>query len=228
MRLFMYIAFADASLGYTQFFAQMACKLGLPKLFAYSMFQSGNIEQRCLYVSQTLNLAGVSEVFWLYMACALNTCLCFDLILMIKYPFAKKEKFMTWYLVVSTILSLLIALRLRFEIVGKVYVSTNMLLLISYAIFCIAGVTSSILAFKFFSRPGMSREVKSLVLKRHISCIVFFFVMNQYVMISCVQNLAYPNFDVNNTYWWTIMLKLMFYMQGYFMPFIRCTEPAFI
>jgi hypothetical protein len=192
------------------------------------MFQSGNMQQRCIYVNQTLDLAYFSEVFWLYMACALNTCLCLDLILMIKYPFAKKEKFMTWYLVVSTVLSLLIAVRLRVEIVGKVFISSNILFLISYFVFCMAGVTSSIFAYKFFSRPGMSREVKSLVLKRHISCIVFFFVMNQYVMISCVQNLAFPKFDVNNTYWWTCGLKIMFYMQGYFMPFIRCTEPAFI
>jgi len=192
------------------------------------MFQSGNTQQRCAYAYQTLYLAYFSEVFWLYMACALNTCLCFDLILMIKYPFAKKEKFMTWYLVVSTLLSLIISLRLRYEIAGSVFISSNILFIISYAIFCIAGITSSILAYNFFSRPGMSREAKSLVLKRHISGIVFFFVMNQYVMISCVQNLAFPDFNTENTYWWTVMLKIMFYYQGYLMPFVRCTEPAFI
>lgn len=228
MRLFMYIAFADASLGYTQFFAQMACKLGLPTFFAYSLFESGDIQEKCLYAYQTINLAFVSEVFWLFMACALNTCLCLDLILMIKYPFAKKAQFMNWYLSVSTILSLLVAVRPSWVFGRSVYIKTNVILLISYAIFIVAGVVSSIFAYNFFSRPGMSREVKDLIMKRHISCIVFFFVVNQYVMISCVQNLAYPDFNAENTYWWCIILKVMFYMQGYFMPFIRCTEPAFI
>lgn len=130
----------------------MTCKLGLPKLFAYTMFQSGDLEERCLYTYQYFVLAYFSEVFWLYMALCLNTCLCVDLILMIKYPFVRKEKFMNWYLTVAILASLIVAVRMRWFIDGgKLYIKENVLFLASYTIFVIVAITSSVLAYNYLS-----------------------------------------------------------------------------
>jgi len=127
----------------------MACKIGLPKLFAYTLFKSADYEERCVYAFQFYFLGWIFEVFWLYMALSLNTCLCIDLMLMIKYPFVKKEKFMNWYLTISIIASLIVAVRIRYLIDGELGISENVIFLVSYFIFVIIAITSSVLAYKY-------------------------------------------------------------------------------
>ena len=171
------------------------------------------MRQRCQYAYQTIKLGYLFEIFWLYMTIALNLCLCLDLFLMIRYPFAKKDKLMNIYVWVSLVASIVVSIKSAW--------ATNI-------IFLVTGVGSSIFAFSFLNKPGISREIRSLVLKRHISSIVFFFVADQYVILSCLMVVMYPSFSAQNDYWWTKTLKVIFYTQGYFMPFIRCQEPAFV
>ena len=84
---------------------------------------------------------------------------------MIYFPFANKKQFMKWYLSVSTFFSLVISIRIRFYIDGGyILIKENYIFLAAYVIFIFTAIFSCIYAFRFFNRPGMSREVKKMIL----------------------------------------------------------------
>jgi len=75
--------------------------------------------------------------------------------------------------------------------------------------------------------PGMSAEVRSLILKRHVASIAVYFVCNLYVLVSSCYNI--DNFKFAGTdSWWAKILKILYCSQGYIMPALRMIEPAFV
>lgn len=152
--------------------------------------------------------------------------LCVDLILMIKHPFKMKEPRMKFYIAFSVTVSLSVAI---------LFLSTQniknsfqfVVFVVSFLGFLIAAIWSSIFSWKRLTLPGMSAEVRSLILKRHVASIAVYFICNLYVLVSSCYNIASYTFPGIDT-WWAKLLKLLFCSQGYIMPALRCIEPAFL
>ena len=81
------------------------------------------------------------------------------------------------------------------------------------------------------TRPGISQDVRKKVLGRHALYIIFFFIVNLYTMGSSmlsnkkVLRAFRHGYFQNNTF--VLILKLLFQVQGIFMPFLRVFEPYF-
>lgn len=127
------------------------------------------------------------------MTICLNACLAIDLILMIRNPFLSKEKRMSVFLWSSITLSITIGsattitsdyekLQERFVpdwwVMGSIYV-----FILAYFIISIFSI---VYAFKRLRKPGISKEVQSLVLKRHIISIIGFILSQLYCFVSLV------------------------------------------
>ena len=119
----------------------------------------------------------------------LNTCLCVDLILMLKYPFASKEKRMVLYMLFSIVgaavpsLSLLFTAERRGE--SNTYQPSSWALGLCVTIivgYIVIAVASVIFAAKKLRRPGISKESQKLVLIRHVLAIIGFLTAQLYIL----------------------------------------------
>ena len=76
----------------------------------------------------------------------------------------------------------------------------------------------------------MSKEVRNLVLKRHILTTMLYLVSNSYLFATFFM-LMLPSWnsgverDLDT--WWTRALKILFVCQGFFIPLARLSEPYF-
>lgn len=94
-----------------------------------------------------------------------------------------------------------------------------------FSIFFVA-ISGTAYAWRKLSKPGISGEIRSTILKRHIVAIILYLVFNFYVFASAFSAVIMKNNDTDGTAW-KFFLKFLFYSQGYVMPLMRCTEPAF-
>ena len=67
-----------------------------------------------------------------------------------------------------------------------------------------------------------------LIMRRHVMFIVFYISVNIYVFWTFIYLLKYNNqIDKKNTPT-ARLFKALYFLQGYFMPILRCLEPGFI
>jgi hypothetical protein len=110
-----------------------------------------------------------------------NVCICTDLVLMIKHPFASKQKRIIRYYIYSYSFGILAALETLYYSDRGTFLGFFQTL--SFIVFMIMGAFSSIFAFSRLCKPGVSIEVRQLILKRHVAFILFFFICNIYLLI---------------------------------------------
>ena len=116
-----------------------------------------------------------------------NICICFDLILMIKHPFDSKASRIAKYHISSYTIGIIAGLEKVFfpeALGGQSYLGWTQL--ISFICFMIMGLFSSFWACSKLSKPGISREVRMLVLKRHVSYIICYFLCNLYLVMQAI------------------------------------------
>lgn len=102
MRLFMWIAFADALYFSNTFFPLNTCNLGIPYMVCWFVHWQPATYQNLSSAMMTLyNSIQWIEFFGLYLSLCLNICLMIDLVLMIKFPFGGKESRMNKYVFIS-------------------------------------------------------------------------------------------------------------------------------
>lgn len=89
----------------------------------------------------------------------------------------------------------------------------------------IMGFVSSIWACRKLSKPGISREVKMLILKRHVSYIVCYFLCNFYLLWQAIQE---KRGTKKKKLGWIDASEIAYYSQGIIMPAIRSVEPYFV
>ena len=97
-------------------------------------------------------------------------------------------------------------------------------------IFLVLALWSTLYAFWFLYQPGISQQVRSLILGRHVTYIVFFFVVNLYWFAESYYWIIndLDQFDpAKENVWWQNMLKVLYYCQGIIMPLLRLSEPLF-
>lgn len=77
------------------------------------------------------------------------------------------------------------------------------------------------------NKPGISGSARKLILRRHTTSIVLFFVCNLYIFTFTVYVCYKLPLDVTTTPWWQIVLKVLYFSQGIMGPLIRGNEVAF-
>ena len=191
MRLFMWIAFADALYFSNTFFPLYTCQLGIPNMVCWLVYWEKPTYVSLSKVMVTLyNSIQWIEFFGLYLSLCLNICLMIDLVLMIKFPFNSKDKRMTRYIVVSMISAVLVSSFLVHSIVENFSINGFIVFVSGYCFLIVIGIYSSTYAYKKLSKPGISSEIRSLVLKRHIIAVSLYIILNLYVFasgISCIE-----------------------------------------
>lgn len=115
------------------------------------------------------------------MTLMLNMMLCIDLILIIRYPFSKKDGRTPVQLGISLIVSIAITSTMQYEgdeewikTLGYYLYST---MLFSYLL-CFLG--SGVYACMKLGGPGMSKQVRMLVVKRHVLTGFLYLLSNLY------------------------------------------------
>ena len=104
------------------------------------------------------------------------------------------------------------------------------LMLFTYFVMVLGGIASIIFAYLRLSKPGISESARNLVLKRHAASISIYILTNLNIIVTLVYacfKLEFPNPVPSESPWWTITLKMMFYMEGVLSPLIRLNEPIF-
>ena len=97
---------------------------------------------------------------------------------------------------------------------------------LGYCVMVVAGFASIIFAYRRLSKPGISTSARNLILKRHALSILIFICTNANIMVTVAYTIFYIPLPKNNP-WWTIVLKIMFFMEGLVSPLVRLNEPVF-
>lgn len=157
------------------------------------------------------------EFFGLYLSLALNICLLSDLILMIKYPFKDKDSRLKIYITFSIFLSAFVSVFLVLQ--GDL--TTNMngfsFFIYAYVTLILYAMISTYYAYHKLSKPGISGEIRTLVLKRHVVAVTAYIICNSYVFLTAIYlvNQSKDNskihLNIEKDSWWKILLKVLFY-----------------
>lgn len=75
----------------------------------------------------------------------------------------------------------------------------------------------------------MSKQVRSLVLKRHVATMLIYIICNLYIFMTYFAILvpAWNANIMNYDSWFFNMAKILFASQGWFIPLMRLSEPFF-
>ncbi len=151
------------------------------------------------------------ESFGLFLSIALNYCLIFDLFIMIRYPFSDKSKYMTLYqwgsVIAATIISVVFVVQFRIE---ETSYSSDWIIQFMFIFQFLVGIYSIYKANVVLNKPGISGSARKLILRRHTTSIVVFFVCNLYIFIFTVYICYKLPLDVTTTPWWQIALKALY------------------
>ena len=157
------------------------CHIDGPKIFASTVFFSESSYDRVWSLEILVKANQIIGFFTLYMTLALSMMLSVDLILMIQYPFDNNESRMKWYIIVSVILSLIPTILFNFDLGNTLVVDIASWTVITYVgVYLVIFIYSICFTLKKLSGPGISKETRSLILKRHVLTNVVYFVCNLY------------------------------------------------
>lgn len=76
----------------------------------------------------------------------------------------------------------------------------------------------------------MSKQVRSLVLKRHVATMLVYMICNLYAFANflAISTIAWQNqLKIQEDNWLFRTLKILFAAQGWFIPLMRLSEPFF-
>jgi len=224
------ISYVGASICWSFFFGQQTCVYKLYKINAatfgfnlspYSYFVSAVTLWRCCVFWSVFLL---NAMLWL------NIFMALDLINSIKFPFRPKT---SRYYVLFTIASSFIVACFQTMMYTRGFRWQTRLLAVWFSltslIYLCSAVYSILYARRKLQRPGISREVRDLVFRRHIVQIVVFIFSYSYFFVSIIIDwfiTSSKRVDVHNFF--LSALKINFALQGLYLPLSRVIEPAFV
>lgn len=109
MKLFMWIAAADSSLFWNQFYIIYSCKFGWPSINCIVAFIRPDYYNRVESVRTFVRFSTFWEVFWIQLSLTLNIFVCIDLVLMIIHPFKDQSARVNYYVIIAVILGIFVA-----------------------------------------------------------------------------------------------------------------------
>lgn len=166
MQLIKWITMVDTFFDLLLLSSFFVCDLRIPELFAASVLFDSSVAAQFQAFEILESAANVGTFSACLLSILLNTCLGIDLILMLKYPFAVKQKRTKIYLLASFAVATGIVLCWLTTFPGAHWVPY--LPLTVCCIYICTAVVSVFYAAKKLSRPGISKESQRLVLIRHI------------------------------------------------------------
>ena len=230
MKLIMYQSLFDGISQIASISSYYPCDYHGQEIFAATVFFSTDVYDQGWSLRRILVSNQILCIFTLYMSLLLSTMLSIDLIMMVKYPFDQSESRTKWYLIISVMISLFcttfINVNSSYLTDSKIGVWFMITVTVTYlAIF----VYSIVFTCKSLSGPGMSKEARSLVLKRHIITNVaylicnLYFILNSYMLAKDMENsMLMSSYD-----WYWKVLKFLFFAQSVIIPLLRLSEPFF-
>ena len=174
-----------------------------------------------------------SAIFFMLFSVSINSMLCLDLILMVRYPFDRKEPRVIKYILASVCLALPPAILLTFRPLILKWMRVGAAITIAYiCIYFILFLTSVIYTWSKLRGPSFSKEVRYLVLKRHIITSCVYLLSNFYIFISMIMILVWDLDQIYHSHettdsWYIKVFKIMFASQGFLIPILRLSEPFF-
>ena len=230
MKLIMYQSLFDGITQIGFISSYYVCDYHGQDIFAATFYFSTDVYDQGWSLEHLLVSNQILCCFTLYMSLLLSTMLSIDLILMVKYPFDQSESRTKWYLIISVMISLFtttfINMYTGVDTFSKIGVWFMVTVTVAYlAIF----VYSIVFTCKSLSGPGMSKEARSLVLKRHIITNVAYLICNLYFILNCYMlakdmegSMRMQSYD-----WYWKVLKFLFFSQSFIIPLLRLSEPFF-
>ena len=208
------------------------CDFRLYEFFALTVFFSKDLRDQAIALDKLKNSIQFMAYYVENISINLNTILCVDMVLMIRYPFESKEsrlpKYMAYSVLIPLIPSILFLNRGEhgiFEVVTWITVTFMCLFL-----FCF--LLSVIYTCRKLNGPGMSKQVRQLVMKRHIITLVAY-IIAYYYLISFQIIFAFADDEkrqemfTGSHFWLYKVLKLITACNGFYIPILRFSEPAF-
>lgn len=233
MRLIMYLAMCESIYQIMLLLSERICQFRLNELLAWTLYfgaSNYDVSRTTVLLAKSCNFLSLA---FLSMSMSLNMCLCVDLVLMVRFPFDKKENRVPWYLSYSILLAIVVAV-LNLNWNGKDYQGDALYIggciQIAQAVLSILTfIISVIYTFRKLSGPSMSKQVRNLVLKRHVVTMLVYFLCNIYVFVSffLVVIKKWNNSGDISDAWYVLVFKILFASQGLLIPLMRLSEPFF-
>ena len=138
------------------------------------------------------------------MSLAFNFCLCHDLIKTLKDPFYPGGRRLKWYIIFSLLscVGLVILTRGKLEDQCEVAGSdwddsqlydigqwSNFFLAMSLSVYIVLALYSCVYAYRRLTRPGMSGEMRSYFIKKHVAYVASFIVIWTFYLASAYYHL---------------------------------------
>ena len=233
MPLIMTISFVGAATFYSYGVVSVMCKVKTYKVMAASFFFSWNNPYWDFISGVIIWRIGVFvSVFYLNAMIWLNWCLAIDLVYMIKYPFKPSTKRMYLFYGLTFIGSACIGFANLQEYDHHIEKRNEILstwLCFSSLIYIITALTSIVYSWVKLRSPAISQEVRKLIFIRHVMTILLFSFGYTYFFVSAFIYRFYdPDLEKNIKCSILNVMKIIFALQGLYLPLIRLAESAFI
>ena len=205
----------------------------------------------------------------------LNMCLCADLVLTIQSPFTPAANRAKWYYIISTVVTLLTIIAIiyyddlydkndtcdsclknyeqqsaSFTLANMTSTVGNLILAFMLSIYILVAIYSFVFAYRKLERPGVSKEVRSMFLKKHLYYVVVFTIIWTIQLSSNYFTLFNPSTtppagqywadfvsnmlsgsETNDLKWLgkslSFLSAIMTFSTGLFLTAVRMVEPLF-
>lgn len=102
----------------------------------------------------------------------------------------------------------------------------------SYGLLLLIYVSTALFSAVFvvvkLTHTNITPKIRTLIMRRHVIFIIFYVSVNIYVFWTFIYLLKYNN-QINQKNTPTArFFKALYFLQGYFMPILRCLEPGFL
>ena len=230
MKLIMYLAFVESVFQILIVQNDYICAQKYNYVFSWTIFFGASdydVARATVILTQS---SAFIATMCIGMSICLNTCICIDLILMVRYPFTKKEPRVRLYLLGSLLVSIPTSFfNVNFEDNDKSLYRGAFCTVTMFSIFIIAFLVSTIYTCGKLRGPGMSKQVRGLVLNRHVATMIVYAVCNIYIYIVpfCMVIPDWRQYLMTSNQWYIKMFKILFAAQGFLIPMMRLSEPYF-
>ena len=231
MGLIMALSFVQVAYFWDLAISDTACDLKLPQLYAKTVLwdASGSLttEQENVKAIQILNKSSrfLRSFLW-FTSVFINYNLMRDLILQLINPIEKTDKKIAISFSVTLLITLIFSIA---GICGPSLDNKNPIVLIFYSytitMFYASSLISIFLCLYLMGNLGMGKATKRLILFRHISVVVIYWICNLFVFY----NIYLWNFDPDaqkRNEWYVKVMQGLFFSQGFILPLFRMLEPG--
>ena len=184
MKLFMYLSMFECILQFNYSMSSHICQFDMHYLLAYTTKFSAEPIYVVGALERLKNASKIINSFAFLMTVCYSSCICLDLIFTLAYPFQPKEERMVKYNTISATISIVVAILFRFDHQSTIFFLLRICVWAMMTFFVLAAPVSIVYAHCKLKRPGLSQEVRSIIVRRHIYTMVFYLVFNSYQIMN--------------------------------------------